>query len=347
MPRQHLGLLLAGLAAGDSLGSTSEFMSREEVLDLYAEHRKEGWPFRHVGGGHFGWRPGEPTDDTQMAACIVSSFIEKGEFVPDDIARRFVKWAKSGPKDIGATTVRGLGSISLGVPWFEGGLETFTFKPQDASNGSLMRNGVIPGMAESLDEAFRYSLYQSIITHYSPLPVICCGVQTYLIWEFLEGRNPLQGDWLKAFWTRWIEWYNDTKTDEAIEKWSNNVAEEYPRAYKALKDADFNCESFNPFEYSPLGSAGYVLTTLQTALWGANWSLKDDDLSVPDGYPKEAFKKKGPYVLGWLAMTGGDTDTYCATAGPIIAAAHGSLPDELIEGLEICERFPDLVPKPQ
>ena len=58
-----LNRLLAGLAAGDSLGSTTEFCSRDQVLHAYAEHKADGWPWRQVGGGPFGWLRGEPTDD--------------------------------------------------------------------------------------------------------------------------------------------------------------------------------------------------------------------------------------------------------------------------------------------
>ena len=58
MDRKKLELLLTGLAAGDSLGSTTEFVRREEVPAVYAEYRGRGWPFRQVGGGAFGWRAG-------------------------------------------------------------------------------------------------------------------------------------------------------------------------------------------------------------------------------------------------------------------------------------------------
>ena len=90
MPRQHLGLLLAGLAAGDSLGSTSEFSSLGEALDLYRKFSSKGWPFAHVGGGRFEWGPGQPTEDTEMAVCMVRSFLAHDVFDPEDFAGRLV-----------------------------------------------------------------------------------------------------------------------------------------------------------------------------------------------------------------------------------------------------------------
>jgi ADP-ribosylglycohydrolase len=344
MAREHLGLLLAGLAAGDSLGSTSEYMSHDEIIGLYGQYGPNGWPFRHVGGGHFLWMPGEATDDSQMAACMVRSYLKKGKFVPEHVAEEFVQWAMSCPRSIGATTVRGLGSIALGTPWYEGGLEDFTSRPANTTNGSLMRNGVIPGFAESIEDAFRMSLCHGVMTHYAPLCVLCCAIQTWLIWEFLEGRNPFGENWLQRFWRLWIEWYKNTRDDAIIDSWSTSIAEQYPKAYKALLDADFNHESFSPFKHKAGGDAGSVLTTLQTALWGVQWSLSGEKYTAPDGFPAQVFERRGPWVLGWIAMTGGDTGTYCSTAGPIIAAAHGSLPPELVQGLEILKEFKDLIP---
>jgi ADP-ribosylglycohydrolase len=52
---------LMGLAVGDALGTTVEFKapgSFPEVTDM-------------VGGGQFELRPGEWTDDTSMALCLV------------------------------------------------------------------------------------------------------------------------------------------------------------------------------------------------------------------------------------------------------------------------------------
>ncbi len=349
MAKEHLGMLFAGLAAGDSLGSTSEFTSREEVLSLYKKHSGDGWPFSHVGGGYFNWRPGQPTDDTETAVRMVRSFIEHGSFNPDDLADRLVKWHKTDPGDVGTTTILGLGHIAEGAPWYEGGLRDFKRRPMNASNGSLLRNGIVPGMADSLDEAFRISLYHGIMTHYAPRPVLCCAAQTYLIWEFLEGHNPFKSGWVhKKSWPKkfreiWTKWFEKSQDDEYIAGWGKNVESELPKAWKALLETDFDPESFNPYVYSPKGGAGYVLTSLQLAVWATHWSLKREVFRVPEGYPGEVFEKRGQWVLGWLAMTGGDTDSYGSTAGPMIAAAHGSLPSEMTDGLEILDGFQDLL----
>src|SRR5665647_3451817 len=55
--------VLMGMACGDALGAPFEFGP-----PLGADH-----PFRMVGGGGFGWEPGEWTDDTQMAVVILQA----------------------------------------------------------------------------------------------------------------------------------------------------------------------------------------------------------------------------------------------------------------------------------
>jgi hypothetical protein len=56
---------------------------------------------------------------------------------------------------------------------------------------------------------------------------------------------------------------------------------------------------------------------------------------VPARVRERAF---GPYALAAVALIGHDSDTYAATAGPMIAAATGHVPEEFTEGLEINDR---------
>ncbi len=64
---------LLGLAVGDAVGTTVEFKRRGSfppVADM-------------VGGGSFGLKPGEWTDDSSMALCLAASLIAtKGELGP-------------------------------------------------------------------------------------------------------------------------------------------------------------------------------------------------------------------------------------------------------------------------
>lgn len=114
--------LLVALAAGDSLGSTSEFVAQGDIPALFERLRPSGWPFKQVGGGYFSWPAGAPTDDTHMALAIVRSAIKCGEFRGEDVAQRFVAWIDSAPRDAGMTTRKTLAGIRDGQPWQRGAL---------------------------------------------------------------------------------------------------------------------------------------------------------------------------------------------------------------------------------
>ncbi len=122
--------VLLGLATGDALGGPLEFQPARTPGNYLTEM---------VGGGWQKLAPGEWTDDTQMALCVVESLLTKRVFDPDDIARRFVVWMKSNPKDIGLHTRRVLDAISHGDPWADASREAQALDPDNAPNGSLMR----------------------------------------------------------------------------------------------------------------------------------------------------------------------------------------------------------------
>lgn len=331
-----LRMLLTGLAAGDALGASSEFVPRTRVPDLYRRYAAQGWPFRPVGGD--GRQPGQTTDDTEMALCIVRSFLERGGFEGADVARRFVAWLEGEPRDIGRTTRQALERIAAGVPWHEGGLAYYRRNPDHAANGSLMRNGVSAALTPSLREAFRLTVHHGVTTHYAPLPMLCCATQTWMLCLILHGYNPLlevgPHGLTTFFFSAWRDWL-EKEQDEIVRLWRGCTADHYERACWALEDACFDPESFDPFTVEIGARAGYCLLTLQIAVWAACWSMREEPFPIPPGLPAEVFQRRGPYVLGWVAMIGEDADTYGATAGPLIAAIHGGLPAELSEGLWI------------
>jgi ADP-ribosyl-[dinitrogen reductase] hydrolase len=122
--------VLLGLAVGDALGGPLEFQPARDPDNFVTEM---------IGGGWQRLAPGEWTDDTQMTLCVVESLLTKKVFDPDDIARRFVTWMKSGPKDIGLHTQRVLNAISKGDPWEQASRDAQEANPDNAPNGSLMR----------------------------------------------------------------------------------------------------------------------------------------------------------------------------------------------------------------
>jgi len=97
-----IGALL-GLAIGDAVGTTLEFKPRdtyEPLTDM-------------IGGGPFGLKPGQWTDDTAMALALTDSLMSKGDLDEQDILRRFVDWSDHGKRPqrvsrcVGTPPVRG------------------------------------------------------------------------------------------------------------------------------------------------------------------------------------------------------------------------------------------------
>ena len=152
-----LGAFL-GLAIGDALGATVEFMTAREISARHKVHREI------IGGGWLQLRAGRVTDDTEMALALGGAVIASNGWNPRAIADAFVAWMRRGPVDIGNTCRRGLTHYictgSLCAP----------FSENNCGNGAAMRH--LPTVLASLrDEGLliERSLEQAHITHNHPV----------------------------------------------------------------------------------------------------------------------------------------------------------------------------------
>ena len=68
---------LVGSAVGDALGAPFEFERPGLYRSMYPEPVLAG-PGEMRGGGGFGWKPAEFTDDTQMALALAESLAGLG-----------------------------------------------------------------------------------------------------------------------------------------------------------------------------------------------------------------------------------------------------------------------------
>ena len=158
---------LLGLATGDALGTTLEFMSPgtfQPIDDM-------------VGSGLLGLNPGEWTDDTSMALCLAASLIESGGFDATDQIERYVRWWKEGYMsstgscfDIGNTVKAALSRfMKTGEPY------SGSTDPHSAGNGSLMRLAPVPMyFAGDPAEAIARSADSSRTTHGAEEAVDAC-----------------------------------------------------------------------------------------------------------------------------------------------------------------------------
>ncbi|NCC28392.1 MAG: ADP-ribosyl-[dinitrogen reductase] hydrolase [Gammaproteobacteria bacterium] len=148
-----------GLAVGDALGATVEFMTPREIREVYGEHRNL------IGGGWLRLRKGRVTDDTEMSLALGNAILAAGAVDARTIAEAFSEWMRTKPVDIGHTVRRGISQYRLhGIP-------EVPENPHDAGNGACMRCLPIAlytlgAPPERVAEANRI---QSHVTHNSPL----------------------------------------------------------------------------------------------------------------------------------------------------------------------------------
>lgn len=159
-----------GVALGDALGATTEFMTPREIKAKYKVHRKI------IGGGWLGIKPGHVTDDTQMSLALAQAIIRERRWDLDAIASEFVKWMRSKPIDIGATVRRG---IRL---YINCGTTEVDYSEWDAGNGAAMRMLPVALYTLGSEELLkRYVVEQAHLTHnhpFSDAACICLGKMT-------------------------------------------------------------------------------------------------------------------------------------------------------------------------
>jgi ADP-ribosyl-[dinitrogen reductase] hydrolase len=117
-----------GLAVGDALGATVEFMTAREITARYQVHREM------IGGGWLGLKAGHVTDDTEMALALSSAVIASGGWNLRAIADAFVAWMRRGPADIGNTCRRGL------THYIITGNTCASYGEENCGNGAAMRH---------------------------------------------------------------------------------------------------------------------------------------------------------------------------------------------------------------
>ena len=171
--RQRARGAFLGMAVGDALGATVEFMTVPEISARYGVHREI------IGGGWLRLKAGQVTDDTEMALCIVRAVATSQGWSREAIAREFAAWLKSRPVDCGDTCRKGIRAFML-----HGTLEV-PYNHWDGGNGAAMR--MLPPALLSFPDGEllkKYALEQARLTHHQELSdaaCLCIGAMLHLI----------------------------------------------------------------------------------------------------------------------------------------------------------------------
>jgi len=145
-----------GVAIGDALGATVEFLTPREVQAQYGIHKDI------VGGGWLHLKPGRVTDDTDMSLALGRAILDHGGRVSARAAAEaFSAWMSKKPVDIGHTVRRGISAYRRsGTPFVPD-------NPMNAGNGGIMR--VLPVALATLGapwaEVVRAARLQAHVTH--------------------------------------------------------------------------------------------------------------------------------------------------------------------------------------
>lgn len=295
--------VLLGQAIGDALGVPYEFGS--------APLRGEA---QMLGGGLGNYRPGEWSDDTQMAICIARATARGldplGEEVLDAAAQGFLEWYSDGPADIGNQTRAVLGRTSR-IRGVAGRVMTEVSEEQaragSAGNGALMRTGVVGLVAP--DDPQRTALAAARFARLTHADRRC--VESCIIWSeavrvaVVHGRLDVRAGLVLLPEDRRREWV-EYITDAEIQG---------PAAFTRN---------------------GFTVTALQAA-WAAIHSTMD--VQGPD-HVRAALQA--------AIEIGHDTDTVAAIAGALLGARYGvaGLPTDLarrVQGWPYWTRGRDLI----
>jgi ADP-ribosyl-[dinitrogen reductase] hydrolase len=156
--RRAIGAYL-GLAVGDALGATVEFMTPREIRAAFREHREM------AGGGWLRLRRGQVTDDTEMSLALGESILRLGRVDPADAAEAFSAWMRRKPIDIGNTVRRGIASYR------RTGRPDMPENAFDAGNGACMRclPVALATLGADVDGVDQANRAQAHVTHNNPV----------------------------------------------------------------------------------------------------------------------------------------------------------------------------------
>ncbi|MEI6260675.1 MAG: ADP-ribosylglycohydrolase family protein [Deltaproteobacteria bacterium] len=267
---------LMGLAVGDALGTTVEF----EAPGTFALLTDI------VGGGPFDLDKGQWTDDTSMALCLAESLVTCGTFNARDQMVRYTRWWKEGYLssngecfDIGNTVSQALRQYaSTGDP-FAGATDSYS-----AGNGSLMRLAPVPLFyASDPERAINMSAESSRTTHGAVTCLDACRYFGGLIVGAVQG---------------------DSK-EKLLGKRYAPVDGIWDRVPLCAEIDEIACGSFKRKEPPEIVGSGYVVQSLEAALW--------------------AFYKSSTFEEGCLLAVniGNDADTTGAIYGQLAGAYYG------------------------
>jgi len=281
---------LIGLAVGDALGAPIEFTQKDSFEPIKSYRR----------GGKFNLSIGEYTDDTAMMLCLAQSMIEKQGVDQKDQLSKYLKWFEDGYMSANNRSI-GCGKVTLRALYrymsrncSECGNSRLT---KGAGNGSLMRVAPVALFyANDIPLAMEMASKTSYTTHGLQ---ICADTASLFVGLIIGALNGLDKEKLLS-----QEYLDELMKPFEGYSFNEEVVELLRGSYKD-KSRD------------EIEARGYVIKTLESALWG--------------------FYNSNSFDEGLLMVVnlGDDADTVGAVYGALAGAYYGldSIGKEYRDGL--------------
>ena len=287
------GMLYGGIV-GDILGVPFEFKDRGTFIctDM-------------AGYGTHNQPVGTWSDDTSMTLATIDNIIQKG--TESDLMFRFLEFRNNGKYtphgkvfDIGNTVVNAIDEFEYNI---SNGINDVSNCGQDGEydngNGALMRISPVITLLDKYDPSKSFDLINKYtsLTHSHPRSVIASIIYLELLQQLLE--------------------YDKLESIENVFKITQNMY--FPiLPFKYVDELSTYNDFFNmkllDKQYSELKSSGYVVDTLESAIWCFYYSNSFEDA-----------------VLKAVNL-GGDTDTIASITGSLAGIYYGydSIPKKWI-----------------
>ncbi|MEL0538625.1 ADP-ribosylglycohydrolase family protein [Staphylococcus debuckii] len=295
--------MLYGALVGDALGVPVEFENRGSFnIDSM------------IGYGTCNQPPGTWSDDSSLTLCLAENINEQGNL--DSLMQKFVRYLNDGyltpfgaAFGVGNSTTQAIRRYEAGTPAEQcGGTSEY-----NNGNGALMR---IAPLIKCLPEEMAFNevvdkvIAYTRITHGHPRSHIASIIYVEIL------RNITLGHTFKMS----VE--NTEKELSIYLKQDAELSEEYQNYFEKVFQSDFY-----QLPQSYIQSSGYVVDTLEAALWciGNSNNFKDAVLKAVN--------------------LGGDTDTVGSITGSIAGLLYGiqAVPDIWIENLVSKEKFEPII----
>jgi len=294
---------LVGLAVGDALGTTLEFMPRDTYPVLTDM----------IGGGAFDLKPGQWTDDTSLALCLGESLNFIQGFDPYDQLSRYYNWLHYGYKSSTGTCFDVGHSTHCAIADFKRH-GTILHNPElnSAGNGSLMRLAPIPifycteeKYSHEFADLLKFTRLSSATTHAGELAVESCVAYSIMINRAILGYD-----------------YMD------VVRMTPESANSFGITNRRVKQA-VNPAYYMPKERDEIKSTGYVIDSIEAALWCFSKTTNFEDAVL------------------LAANLGDDADTVAAITGQLAGAYYGldGIPQKWIDTITDSDEIIELATK--